>query len=45
MSYRGYFIRRNPFSGAYSIEKGDAYISYAADYHHARRIIDSLIDG
>lgn len=43
-AYRGYLIRRNPFTDAWFIEKDQLLIGWAKDAEDARRIVDSLVE-
>jgi hypothetical protein len=44
IAYRGYLIRHNPMNSEWWIEKGGAFISYAADEADARTTINLLLD-
>lgn len=41
-AYKGYYIRRNPFTGAYAVSKGGFHISWAPSLAAAKAIIDLL---
>jgi len=40
--YRGYWIRRNPITGEWRVEREGAHICYAKDVADAQRSIDSV---
>lgn len=44
IAYRGYLIRRNRMNKEWWIEKGGAFISYAADEADAKNTINLLLD-
>ena len=43
MAYKGYLIRRNPFTDKISIEKDGQHICYAISIEDAKHLIDQLV--
>jgi len=43
MVYKGYLIKKNPFTGAYHIERTGHFICYAISIEDAKHLIDQLV--